>query len=230
MSQSEVFSRRLRELVAEGDCGLVANEAGISRETLSRYRSGKMANPTLRVLEALAVVLEVPLDYLLGLTDDPHGGAARLDLTLEGAQAGEYELVPFLRDPIAAGSPVINTGEVGSFYALRTAWRKRNATGRVMFMQVARGHHGESMVPTILPGSILTVDLGSRGVRQGEIYVVRLKGEDGGVTVKRVYVAEGNLICTSDNKARVPIVVSLAGESLDQLVVGKVLRWQSGEE
>lgn len=203
---------------------------GISQSSVSSYQKGtSRKRPSIDSLASMAKVFEVSVDYLLGLTDDPHAPTS-LDVALDGAEPGDYTLVPFLHDPIAAGSPLINTGEVGSYYAVRTDWKKRHTTGRLMFMQVARGYLGESMAPTILPGSVLTVDLGDRELKPGDIYVIRMPGEEG-VTVKRVYVTDGTLIAVGDNRARPPWVAKLDDETtLDQVIIGKVVRWQSGED
>lgn len=205
---------------------------GISQSSVSSYQKGtSRKRPSVDSLATMATVFNVTVDYLLGLTDDP-AGRDHLLLDLPGAQPGEYELVPFVREPIAAGSPSFLPDEVGSSYALRTSWRKRHAKGAVRFMQVKHGWHGESMAPTILPGAVLIVDLGDHDVQahQGGVFVVRLPGEEGGVTCKRCYLTDGQLICTSDNHSRMPFTVSLRDRPRDQVVLGRVLRWEQGED
>ena len=69
MSQKKpmvVFIDALNLLIAEGEIGRTAELAGLSRETLSRWRSGSVKiNPRLETLVKLATVLKVPVEDLI---------------------------------------------------------------------------------------------------------------------------------------------------------------------
>ena len=95
-------------------------------------------------------------------------------------------------------------------------------------LRVAKSHVGESMSNTILPGAILTVDLGPVGeVTPGGIYIVQ--DENAGVMVKRVYPLseEGSSLCMNDNRAFLPFRIR---EDEGGGLLGRVLRWEQGEE
>lgn len=47
----------------------LANYLGCTQQTYSRYETGEL-EPSLKVLEKLAVFYETSVDYILGLTDD----------------------------------------------------------------------------------------------------------------------------------------------------------------
>lgn len=55
--ESEALRANLRQWIADGDIGQVAEEADLTRETLSRYLHGHEENPGLQTLERLAAVL-----------------------------------------------------------------------------------------------------------------------------------------------------------------------------
>lgn len=62
----DVFINRLKELIPEGEARKCARRAGISEQTLSKWRTGTIkANPKLSTLRRLASVLRVPVAYLI---------------------------------------------------------------------------------------------------------------------------------------------------------------------
>jgi len=98
---------------------------------------------------------------------------------------------------------------------------------KLVTARVARTHHGESMKETIQPGALLLIDLTpvtQRSFKQRGIYVVRAAGEEGGVTVKRVVLQSGYLVCMSDNDVFNPFSIDVDGE-LSRVLVGRVVWW-----
>lgn len=65
----KIFCERLRAARGSLSQGKAAKRLGISQVQLSRYESGKL-EPGLETLSKIAKLFHVPLDYLLGVTDD----------------------------------------------------------------------------------------------------------------------------------------------------------------
>ena len=73
MDTERIFSERLRYLRQEKGVSQqkVANELGITKVGYQNYEYGRKM-PSFQKLPRLAEVFNVPSDYLLGLSDDPH--------------------------------------------------------------------------------------------------------------------------------------------------------------
>ena len=227
---SERLHQSLFDHLKKGDQARVAGLAGINPSTIRRWRTGaEPLNPRLDTIEKLAAAMGVQAERLLGVAverahtvsdkvppyDAPHG----------------YTLVPFLEDHVGAGPGSQMSEAVADVHALRVDWVRTKTSGQLVRVRVHPHHEqGSSMTNTILPGAILTVDLAVRQVDQGKIYVVR--DNEHGVTVKRVFVeAKHRLICTSDNRRFPPFILELEhGQPLNLAVLGRVLRWEQGED
>ncbi len=89
----ELFPQRLR--TTREQLNLSQHElsrlCGLSINQISRYELG-MREPTSASLVRIARVLNVSMDYLVGLTDDPHGLLVAQDLNVY-----EREVVEILR-------------------------------------------------------------------------------------------------------------------------------------
>lgn len=64
---------RLRDIREDRDLTqtTVAKALGYSQQTYSRYENG-ITEPTLETLVRMALYFDTSIDYLLGLTDEPH--------------------------------------------------------------------------------------------------------------------------------------------------------------
>jgi transcriptional regulator with XRE-family HTH domain len=70
----KILIERLRDLMGNKSAKEVAESIGISPSTISMYLSGKRV-PHPEVIVKLSQYFHVSSDYLLGLSDDPLGGA-----------------------------------------------------------------------------------------------------------------------------------------------------------
>ena len=88
-----VFPKRLRAAREQLDISQheLARLCGLSINQISRYELG-VREPTSASLIKIARVLNVSMDYLTGLTDDPHGLLAAQDLNVY-----EREVINILR-------------------------------------------------------------------------------------------------------------------------------------
>jgi transcriptional regulator with XRE-family HTH domain len=233
----QVFARRLRELIPEGEVKEFAREIGMDLPALSKYRSGKTANPTLRTVERLAKALEVPTGYLMsegtdlalkspGIaeTGSHYGTISNFPTETVIIGGASFVRMPKPRDPIAAGKPILTDGAIDEVHFVRLDWigrqiRGRVPFGRVVLLDVATSWLGESMAPTIKPGAIIFADRGQEcdgptSFEPGSVYLVR---HEGGVTCKRVWKTDGTLSCHSDNLAHPPFTIPLQRSDLDEI-------------
>ena len=223
---AEVFIRRLRERVPDGEKRRTAELAGLSNAIFTRWFDGQRPpNPTLKTMQALASVLGVHLTELL--TDDPLPVDESAFLT-----------VPLLRDRAAAGQPRVVSSEVITQLPFTRYWlRKRLGVipraGRLVLIRVDKGWLGESMLPTIAPGSMLLVDRGPGGegltsIEDGRVYLLAI---DDGLTVKRVYQVDHHLVACPDNTTadHRPFVVEMKGKRLQDVVKGRVI-WVANQD
>lgn len=76
------FSERLEHLIAERGVNQkwLADEAGTTEATISRYLAFANKSPNVEILASIALALNTTTDYLLGLSDVKN---ARNDLTAE---------------------------------------------------------------------------------------------------------------------------------------------------
>ena len=144
----------------------------------------------------------------------------------ETVRIGEVEAVrvPKLRDPIAAGKPILTDGAIDEVHFVRLDWIQRQLRGqvpfgRVVMLEVATSWLGESMVPTIKPGAIIVVDRGQEcdgpsWFEPGSVYLVR---HEGGVACKRVWKTNTALTCHSDNLVHPPFLIPLERGDLDEI-------------
>jgi transcriptional regulator with XRE-family HTH domain len=209
--QAALSGRTLRE---------IADVLGVSHTAVRNWFSGKALPEVERLLD-LCHEFGLSADHLLGIE------------VAQPASPGsdEYRPVPLLEQRVCAGPGAVIDPAAGieEWHAMRKSW----LLGRVQYQAVrVRVHErhalGTSMVNTILPGAVLTVDLGPVGrVDRGSIYLVL--DNDQGVTVKRVYplAKKREFLCVSDNRAFPPFEIS---EKEGARIVGRVLRWEQGED
>ncbi len=77
MYSKELFRERIIALRGAKSRRVVADETGIKEVTLGTWESGR-SEPNAESIAALCVAYGVSADYLLGLTDEPHGHAAAI--------------------------------------------------------------------------------------------------------------------------------------------------------
>lgn len=217
---SERFRERFFSVVRKGNQARIAGLAGLDPATISRWRSGaEPLNLRFNTVERLAQALGVQAGWLLGAEES----SAPID-------ESSFLAVPLLRDTVAAGNPRIVSSDVITELPFTRYWiRKRIGAvpgrGRLVLVRVERGWLGESMLPTITPGSMLLVDRGPGGeglhqVEDGGIYL--LLAEDG-LTVKRVWKADGGLLCCPDNRTEKHRPFVLKPERMQDAIKGRVI-------
>lgn len=179
--------------------------------TLRGWEYGWTGRPDPLRLLALARVYNVPMDEVMTALRESRGQDAGGPITIPPEDTSPqpvtgvsgFVAVPLLRDPIAAGHPLVVEQDPANDYSL--AFREdliAKFKGQVICLRV--GRREESMYPTILPGDVVLVDRREAKRRQpvnGGIYAVNfapLTGHDGGA-LKRVEIDGKYLIISSEN-------------------------------
>ena len=150
--------------------------------------------------------LNISLDYLAGLTDNPEPAATLAakvrELDDAGALATDAAAPDSLRqvnlaelDAAAGDGAQIDTEQITGRIAFRRAWLSRHGLNPTQCVII--GVKGESMEPTLTDGGSILIDRNRRSRRVGHIYVVRT---DDGLIVKRAGKSRaGNWQLVSDN-------------------------------
>ena len=179
--------RRARELRGKTQRRL-ASEMGTSASHLSSMEHGR-AGTSMRTATTVARLLNVSLDYLTGLSDDLRSSkdmvgeleakSAELIAAKEAYNEGDY--VPISEIETSAGpGAVVQDEEVRGHIVFPKRWL-RNRGLRPEACRIIRVT-GASMEPTLVNGATILVYLGSKGLQDGKIFVIRI-GDD--LVVKR---------------------------------------------
>ncbi|MDO8632097.1 MAG: XRE family transcriptional regulator [Phycisphaerales bacterium] len=202
-SAGERIRRRRKELgLTQVD---LATAAGVNQGYLSAIEQGK-ARPRKRMLDALAVALNMPQGVLLG------GGRDH-----DNPQPLETRELP-LFGSIPAGPPAESQEQIELFPVLRHQWSPDHYCLRLSY---------DSMEPTLKPGDIVLVHY-RFGVEpehvQGRICACLVDGQP---TLKRVTVewrgGERLIILRGDNPRSTPILVDNTREFSIQGVVARLV-------
>lgn len=217
----------------------IATRRGLSRLSYNALRyleEGKTKNPEPDVLRALATLYDVPYEELLAKFWETRYGVAadRVAAVLERDQPKPttlegFKAIPLLKAPIAAGQPLaIEPDPERDGQVAFADWFLARFVSPVCLRV---GRREESMLPTIQPGDMIAInqDEATRArPLSGHLYAVNfgpLTGDPGGA-VKRVELADGHLIISSDNpdKGRYPTqVFDVEGKSLLDVLRGEVI-------
>lgn len=235
----EGFWERLHELLPAGVRQAdLAKRLQVTQPTIGRWKSRDRI-PDLASLTTICREFSVSADYLLGLPSRQPDTVAEAAVSVPGS----WSAIPRVSEQVAAGEALYDEAELQErdWYVFRDGFL-RHLIGkadpepgrRLVVVTVARGHKGESMLPTIRPGALVLVDRGAGGrgvseIEDGKIYLCRPDGS--GVTLKRVFRAGRRaLMLWADNPTHAPQPVELeAGQRVQDFVLGRV-RWIGQEE
>ncbi len=224
-----VFLERLRTLIPEGQARLVAERAGMSEQTLSKWRTGDIKpNPQLETLRKLAAALRVPIEHLISDEGGQEAG--------EVEQAGEaYATVRMLAE-VSAGVPrfvPMDQDPESPRLAFRRKWLEQlvgpDLSTKSVFVARVRG---DSMSPTIRSGDTILVRRWwpptperprETILEDGRVYLICDPDPDGGLTVKRLAMFGPMILVYGDNPAFRPYSIDLENHPLHRIVLGEVV-------
>lgn len=196
-----MFNERLKALRAKAGISQaeIAKKIYISQPAYAKYEIGT-STPNPETLAAIANILNVSIDYLLGKTP-------------EATKAG-YIRIPVL-GRVAAGIPIDAIEEIIDWEDISADMA---AGGAEYFgLQIK----GNSMEPKISDGDIVIVRK-QPDVESGEIAVVLVNGDD--ATVKRIKKSAAGITLIANNPAYDPMFYSNEDiEKLPVAILGRVV-------
>jgi phage repressor protein C with HTH and peptisase S24 domain len=196
---------RLHEAMAEAglDQTALAKKVGCTQGAISQILVGRTRRS--KLIPDIARALGVPVEWLLGRTDDKSGGAAPVSNQAELEQRYNVVFVPEVRDYSlgGGGSDVLIEEEVRSLIPLPRDWLRPMAHGGARQLFVTRGR-GHSMEPTIGDGDIVIVDRSQvRMEEQDQVWAIGYGGL--GMMIKRLRrLTDGTYSIMSDNPSVAP--------------------------
>lgn len=228
------FAERVSALLAPyGSIAKASKALGIPASTLSRLSRGSN-EPTSESLLSLAKALNVSMEYLLALSDEPT--PSTLPLSGHPRDVSAFSRVPRLDVRAAAGAGAVNHMPTIEAYLAFPHWmleRLAPSGSKLSFLRA----FGDSMEPTIVDGALMLVleNVGDMRLPQRapkrrhaweavDIYVFLLDGE---VRVKRLRMAShGAVLVVSDNPAY-DLEVLLKDDLKRLTICGRVVWWDN---
>lgn len=174
----------------------VASTIGVDRTSYAKYE--KNVNKPTRKLKELSTLFNVTSDYIMGLSDDPHGTKVpegkgfyeSFGMTSQDAIIHSYK-IPIL-GRVAAGIPIDAHEEILGYQYINEKYRNDG------YNYFALRISGKSMEPTIMDGDIVIVRQ-QPTVDSGDIAIVFVDGED--ATVKEVKESPDGITLIGHNVA-----------------------------
>ncbi|MDR2604947.1 MAG: helix-turn-helix domain-containing protein [Desulfovibrio sp.] len=210
MRESKITSEALRYWLAKRELTqtALAEKAGLAQNYISQIRAGTRAG-SLDALQKLATALDLSLPEFFACRDETRPDLVFVERLKARPRAGSGGLET---DPDPVG--------LYSFHSSFIA-RKHGDEESMKLFEVA----GDSMVPTLMDGDLIMVNLREKNVRSGCIYLVRMEDE---LMVKRLENRPGGvLLIRSDNRAYEDIPVN-RGSGADVEVLGRMV-WSCRE-
>jgi phage repressor protein C with HTH and peptisase S24 domain len=204
---------RLQEAMADAglDQTALAKRIGCTQGAISQILVGRTRRS--KLLPDIARALGVPVEWLLGRSEDKTGGAAPVSNQAELETRYNVVFVPEVRDYSlgGGGAEVPIEQEVHSLVPLPRDWLRPMGQGGARQLFVTRGR-GHSMEPTIGDGDIVIVDRAQvRIEQQDQIWALGYGGL--GMMIKRLRrLTDGTYSIMSDNPSVAPYPPATADE------------------
>ena len=206
----------------------LARSIGVTQSSIAAYETDRR-QPPVPVALALEHRFRVSHEWLLAGTGPRFAGALpprpailaseedrrRLE-RLEGTD--QYYVVPYLRDPAAAGSGLVMEEQIEGYCVIHRRVAPHPETIRCVRIS------GDSMAPTLTDGSIVAVDTTPIPMRALQGKVVCSRTAEGEVVIKRLRARGHYAMLFSDNEDQVrypPVVVDL--REVPEPIIGQVV-------
>lgn len=206
-----MIGNRIRELRKQNKMTQLdlADRLNVEFSNVSKWELGKN-NPSTELIQKIAIIFNVSIDYLLGQTDTP----SPTEINYPNISAVQKRKIPYLGE-IACGKPVFADEEKGVYFDVCSDLK-------IDFCLKAKG---DSMINArIQDGDIVFIREQSM-VNNGEIGAVIIGDE---ATLKRVYYypEQNRLMLQAENPAYTPLFYE--GAELDNIhILGKAVAFQS---
>jgi phage repressor protein C with HTH and peptisase S24 domain len=157
----------------------VAEIAGVNRSFIYDILRGRSENPNLEKLERVAHALKVERNWLLHGLGEVEGESPIMENPDEAFVAVPYVKV---RPSMGGGQAVDQEPEYGRPYHFQKSWIKHDLKAEPANLRIMHVE-GDSMMPTLMDGDIVLVDIGRRVPTPPGIFVLH----DGmGLVAKRL--------------------------------------------
>ena len=190
----------------------VGNAAGIAASTVQRYEAASISRPKIPVLKAIAGVLKVSPQWILGFSDDMTVESVKPPANVIPADMSDTVPVPVI-GRVAAGLACYAEEHIEYYEPVSRALL--SSGDAYVYLQVT----GASLSPLIMEGDLVLVRCQDM-VDNGKYAVVLIDGEDG--VVKRVFFSNGRIELRSENPYYPPRI--FGGEDMSRIrSFGKVV-------
>lgn len=206
-----MIGNRIRELRKQNKMTQLdlADRLNVEFSNVSKWELGKN-NPSMELIQKIAIIFNVSIDYLLGQTDNP----SPTEINYPNISAVTKRKIPYLGE-IACGKPVFADEKKGVYFDVCSDLK-------IDFCLKAKG---DSMINArIRDGDIVFIREQSM-VNNGEIGAVIIGDE---ATLKRVYYypEQNRLMLQAENPAYAPLFYE--GDELNNIhILGKAVAFQS---
>lgn len=207
----ELIGARIKEARLSKDLSMkeLGNLLSLSESTVSRYENGKVGQIQLPTIKTIADILNVNVNWILGISDNKEVEKSDVD----------YRLYPYIPNPVAAGIPETIEGMIElpkipiPDIALGRYARRRD----LIIMKTS----GESMNRVIQNGALIGVitDINVFNLNNGDLVVFNHAYE---YSVKRFFRTEDKLIFKPDS-TDINFVDIIYNLDEDVEIIGKVI-------
>lgn len=185
---NRIKSRRIELNMTQGD---IAEPIGVAISTIQRYEAGTIQKIKLPVVEAIARMLKVNADWLIGKTDDMQEPSYRFPDNVIPLPV--MKKVPLV-GTIACGQPILATEHIEGYVNIPENIKA----------DFALRCKGDSMINArIFDGDIVYIRQ-QQDVENGQIAAVLIEDE---ATLKRVKKYEDHVVLEAENPMFKPIVL-----------------------
>ncbi|MGN0666919.1 MAG: LexA family protein [Huintestinicola sp.] len=190
----------------------VGNAAGVAASTVQRYEAASISRPKIPVLKAIAGVLKVSPQWILGISDDMTSECVKHPDNVIPVDMSDTVPIPVI-GRVAAGLACYAEEHIEYYEPVS---RDLIISGEdYVYLQVK----GDSMSPLIMEGDLVLVRCQDM-VDNGTYAVVLIDGEDG--VVKKVFFSNGRIELRSENPYYPPRIFE--GEDMSRIrIFGKVI-------
>ena len=202
-----IKERRLELEMTQGD---VAKEIGVATSTIQRYETDSIGKIKLPVVEAIARVLRVSPDWLIGKSDEKE---------VQSISFFDFTSIPNLMPlPKTREVPRLGIIACGEPILARENIEDYDRAPEGVNCDFTPKCKGDSMAPTIQDGDLVAIRIQPE-VENGEIAAVRIENE---ATLKRVYLHNDYIELRPDNMSH-PSIIRRKNEMNDVHIEGKAV-------
>lgn len=212
-----IKERRLELEMTQGD---VAKEIGVATSTIQRYETDSIGKIKLPVVEAIARVLRVSPDWLIGKSDEKE---------VQSISFFDYASIPNLMSlPKTREVPRLGTIACGEPILAQENIEDYDKAPEGINCDFTLKCKGDSMIGARINNGDIVYIRYQEEVENGEIAAVLVDDstDESSATLKRVYLYENQIVLQAENPKYQPLVFT--GEEMNKVrIIGKAVAFLS---